>query len=124
MKAILYKDKFAVVKADRIDSVNLDGEFFAIIRDRGEITVVLRESELEKIGYAEAERDFRLITFDLILPFDVVGFIAKISTAMADENISIFVISSYSTDSILIREKDLDRALRVLKGLGFEIMEK
>jgi len=37
---------------------------------------------------------------------------------LADENISIFVVSAYSTDHILVKEKNLTRAEEKLKELG------
>jgi hypothetical protein len=35
--------------------------------------------------------------------------------------VSIFVISSYSTDHILVKKKDLPKAIKALKGLGFKV---
>jgi len=52
-----------------------------------------------------------------------VGFLARVSGALAEEGISIFVISSYSTDHILVKEKDVLKAIRKLEELGC-IVEK
>ena len=60
-------------------------------------------------------------TFDMVLPLDYVGFMAKISKALAECGISIFVISAYSTDHILVKEEDLSSALAALGKLGFEV---
>jgi hypothetical protein len=57
----------------------------------------------------------------MTLPFNLVGFLAEISKALADENISVFVISAYSTDHILVKKRDLVKAIKKLKELGFEI---
>jgi hypothetical protein len=47
------------------------------------------------------------------------AYMAKI---LADQNISIFVLSSYSTDHILIKENDLNKALKTLKDNGVKII--
>lgn len=53
----------------------------------------------------------------MVLPFGLIGFLAKVSKILADEKIPIFVISAYSTDHILVKEKDLARAEEKLKSL-------
>jgi len=58
-----------------------------------------------------------------VLPFDLVGFIAKISKTLADEKVPILVISAYSTDHILVKEKHLKNAKKALKSLGFLVGE-
>ena len=59
-----------------------------------------------------------MLTFDMALPLELVGFLSKISKALADRNISIFVISAYSTDHILVKEKDLAEAIAAFSQLG------
>ncbi len=117
-RVILHAESFAVINIRKIPEV----EFFAIVKDSSGITVVLPESELRKIdNVAECERGFKLFTFNMVLPFDLVGFISKISTALANAGISVLVFSSYSTDHILVRGKDVDKAIDVFRDLGFEV---
>jgi len=51
----------------------------------------------------------------------LVGFLAKISKILADENISIFVISAYSTDHILVKDKDINKVIKKLESIGLTI---
>jgi hypothetical protein len=60
----------------------------------------------------------------MVLLFGLVGFLAKVSKVLADEKIPIFVISAYSTDHILVKEKDLAMAEEKLKELGCIVEEK
>ena len=96
---------------------------FAFVCDKNEITVVMDQSKVDECvdEILAIERDWKIITFDLELPFELVGFIAKISTALAEEGISIFVISAYSTDHILVKEKDLPKAIKKLEKIGFTL---
>jgi len=115
-KVYVWKRRFAIVKAKR----PLE-EAFAIIRDKKEITVIIDESKINNKDVIEAEKDWKILTFDIILPFELVGFIAKVSKVLTEEGISIFVISAYSTDHILVKEKDLPGAIKKLEELGCTI---
>lgn len=96
---------------------------FAVIQDRKEITVVIEQEKIPEYGVISVEKGWKIITFDLVLPFELVGFLAKVVTLFAREKISVFVLSSYSTDHILVKGKDLNHAIRLLKGLGFKVKE-
>ncbi|MFH1055637.1 MAG: ACT domain-containing protein [Candidatus Altiarchaeota archaeon] len=95
---------------------------FANIDDGLENTVITSDTKVRSCkGIITAEGGYRLITFDMVLPLDFVGFIAKISTALAEEKIPVFVISAYSRDHILVKKKHLLSAKKKLKQLGFEV---
>ena len=95
----------------------LSQKIFAIAVEKDSITAVAQEGAgLEPL---EEEKFFRLITFDVKLPFDLSGFLSNVSALLAAEGIPIFAISSYSTDHILVKEELLGKALKVLKEDGF-----
>ena len=111
----VWKETFAVVKSKKI----LEGAF-AIIKDKNEITIVIDQSKIKNNkDIIRIEKDWKLFTFDMVLPFELIGFLSKISKILADENISIFVISAYSTDHILVKDKDLNKAIIKIKDAGF-----
>ena len=118
-KVYVWKETFAVVKSKRPLP-----DAFAVIQDKNEITVVIDQSRVNDEDVIELEKGWKLITFDMILPFGLVGFLATVSRALAEENISIFAISAYSTDHILVKQKDLPRAIKKLENLGCIIEEK
>ncbi len=92
---------------------------FMIFKDKWEITLVLDEVDFETIRHtirdAKIERNFRLLSFDVDLDFDVVGFMAQIAKILAEAGISILPISSFSRDHILLRQDDLASALKALR---------
>ncbi|NQT25701.1 ACT domain-containing protein [candidate division KSB1 bacterium] len=57
------------------------------------------------------------------LDFSLTGVLAKISTILADSDISIFAISTYDTDYILIKSSKLALAKNALKISGYTIMD-
>lgn len=115
-KVYVWKETFAVVKAKS----HVPGAF-AVIHDKSEITAIIEQSKVRDEYVIEIEKDWRMLTFDMVLPFDLVGFLAGILKAMAEEKISIFAISAYSTDHILVKERDLAKAIVRLEKLGFSV---
>lgn len=91
---------------------------FMIFKDKWEITLVIDETDFQTCRHAirdaKIEGGFRLLSFDQILDFNVVGFLAEVTRLLADSNISIFAISAYSRDHLLIKQDDLAKALKVL----------
>jgi len=94
---------------------------FAVIRDRNETTSIIEQSKLRSQKFLGFEGDWRLISFDMILPFSLIGFFAHVSGALAREGIPIMAISAYSTDHLFVKDKDLDRAVKALAKLGFSV---
>jgi hypothetical protein len=116
LKAKVWKGLFSIIKSKK----PMEGSF-AVINDKNEITSIISQGKASKKDTIKAETDYKLITFDMVLPFSMVGFIAKIAKELAKEKIPIFVISSYSTDHVLVRKKHLNKSLNALKRLGFKI---
>jgi hypothetical protein len=88
-------------------------------RDKEEITLIVAEEIWHKLApqfpYAIAQERRRLIRFDTVLDFSVVGFIAEISRALAEADISILSISTYRTDAVLVHESRFDDAVNAIK---------
>jgi hypothetical protein len=115
-RILVAAEKYAIVKSRRACS-----DAFAVIRDANETSSIIEESRLRNQKFLGIEGDWRRITFDMILPFTLIGFFAHVSGALAREGIPIFTISGYSTDHIFVKNKDLDRAVKALETLGFSV---
>lgn len=89
--------------------------FVALTRDKEEITLIVAEEAWQRLAPrfpdAAAQLQRRLIRFDTVLDFSVVGFIAEISRALAEADISILSISTYRTDALLVHEARFDDAI-------------
>ena len=93
-------------------------EPFMILSDKYEVTLMLDEQDYETCRHAirdaKIEGGFRLLTFDLVLDFNVVGFLAEVSRILAEAEISIMALSAFSRDHLLIKQDNLAKALKVL----------
>ncbi len=110
------QERYAVVRVRNLPNVNC----VAIVKGR-EYEVVMPERELVKLEKVnEADTGYRLLKLDINVPLDVVGYISRVSSAMANAKIPILILSLFS-DLILVKEEFLDRALEVLRDLGFRV---
>ncbi|MBI2660624.1 ACT domain-containing protein [Candidatus Woesearchaeota archaeon] len=117
-KFYVWEEKFAIVKAKKPLA-----NAFAIIKDKNEITCIINQSKIKnKKNIIKIDKGWKIIIFDVVLPFGLVGFLAKISKTLASEGIGIFVVSSYSTDHILIKKNNIKKAVNKLKSLGLRQM--
>lgn len=91
---------------------------FMIFKDKFEITMMLDSVDYQTCRHAvrdaKIEGNWRLLTFDLVMDFNVIGFLAEVSRILADANVSIMALSAFSRDHILIKQNDLAKALIVL----------
>ncbi len=49
------------------------------------------------------------------------GILAALITPLAKEGISVFAVSTYDTDYLLVREQHLEKAVQILSEGGHEI---
>jgi len=69
----------------------------------------------------QAQRGYRALRVRGPLDFSLVGIVADLSAPLAGASISIFVVSTYGTDYLLVREADLDRGIAALRGAGHAV---
>jgi hypothetical protein len=93
----------------------------AVIYSSDEITFIgPNDSELEN---AKIEPGWRALKVAGPLDFSLVGVISKLSGILADAQISVFVLSTFSTDFILVKEQQLKSAVSALRKAGCLILE-
>jgi hypothetical protein len=91
---------------------------FMLLRDAREVTLLLEEEDWRTMRHAareaRVEGGFRLVTLDLELTWDTVGYLARVTEILAAESISVGALSAFSRDHLLVKQDDLGRALRAL----------
>lgn len=53
----------------------------------------------------------------------MIGILSKIAEILAQNSISIFAISTYNTDYVLIKKENYQKGLNILKHSGYKIVE-
>ncbi|MCW4037251.1 MAG: ACT domain-containing protein [Candidatus Bathyarchaeota archaeon] len=115
-KVYVWDETFAIAQTEKT-LINA----FAVIQDKKEITVIMDQEKIHEDDVIQMDNNWKLITFDMVLPLQTIGFLAKVTTVLADEHISVCALSTYSTDHILVKEHDLLKTLRKLETLGLSI---
>ncbi len=92
--------------------------FWSVTRTPEELSVV-SDSRSVPPG-RPMETGWRCIGVKGPLPFDLVGVLAALVVPLAEAGVSIFVVSTFDTDYLLVKDHQLERARRVLLYAGHE----
>jgi hypothetical protein len=90
---------------------------FFIGKTRDELSIVC-DASLE-IDSRDVNRNWSCFRIDGTLDFSLTGILSGISTALADKEISFFVVSTFDTDYILVKSSNLTGAMNALKSAGY-----
>ncbi|HEY9444359.1 MAG TPA: ACT domain-containing protein, partial [Gemmatimonadales bacterium] len=55
------------------------------------------------------------------LPLDLIGILAAIADPLAEAGLSIFAISTFDTDYVLVKSRDLPAAVEALERAGHQV---
>lgn len=70
---------------------------------------------------ARVQSPWRMLMVEGPLDFALTGVIARISAALAEAGIPIFVVSSFDTDYVLLPAERADAGIEVLIGAGMPV---
>ncbi|HWK26550.1 MAG TPA: ACT domain-containing protein [Solirubrobacter sp.] len=102
--------------SDRVPSwaLELHEGFVSITRTPGELSIVCPQEAVPPD--TQVEEDWRALALPGPIPFEVTGVLSALAAPLAAAGIPIFAISTYDTDHVLVRQPDLERALRILEA--------
>lgn len=113
---------FTVCKVETADKIDITKDFTFVSKTDEEISLVCETANTPD-NTTERSDGWRAFRLEGKLDFSLIGILSKISTILAKNNIGIFAISTYNTDYILVKEKDLETAESVLKENNYRIVE-
>lgn len=111
---------FTVCKVENYSQVNLDREFYFIGKTDEEKSLVCITEDTPK-NTLEREDGWRGFRIEGVLDFALIGILSKISTLLAENGISIFALSTYNTDYVLVKNENFEKAIEVLVKAGYTI---
>ena len=120
----LLKGKYGVCRLNKTQSIpewSKKGEFFSITKTSDELSIVCFEDNIP--NDIKCEKNWRVLKIEGPLDFSLIGILASISTILAQKGISIFAISTYDTDYILVKNKDIDNAIDSLIKEGYGVIQ-
>jgi uncharacterized protein len=97
------------------------GDFFSITRTSEELSLV---TEMERVpADLRAEISWRAMKAHGPFDFSEVGVLASLVTPLADNDVSVFTISTFDTDYLFTRSAQLQAALGALRKAGHTVHE-
>ena len=110
----------AIVRLEPSSAIPLWGiqgkDFFSITRTRDELSVVCAEDLVSQSALEDAriERGWRVLKVEGPLDFGLTGVLASLAQPLADAGISIFAISTFDTDYLMVKQEKFQKAVAVL----------
>lgn len=115
LKILDNKLKVAKLKSNEtVPQIVFEQEFYSITKTDEELSIVI--DEYIDISSEIVEYNWRAIKVVGVLDFSLIGILSGISKILAESKISIFAISTYNTDYILLKADKLESAIEVLVG--------
>ncbi|HLV33999.1 MAG TPA: ACT domain-containing protein [Spirillospora sp.] len=96
--------------------------FCALVVDKDEVSLLIPAEAWEDFqdrlpGGKIGDRTYRLITIDLPLEPDLIGFIAYVSAALAEANVPILTFAAFSRDHFFVPDDRFAAAMEALDRL-------
>lgn len=121
MKCIeVLPQEFCIAKAEDYSQVNMDAGFVFLAKTDEENSLVCDLDSVPSNAYIR-EDGYRAFRIQGILDFSLIGILSEIASVLAANRISIFAVSTYNTDYVMVRKENLNKALQALKETGYSI---
>ena len=93
--------------------------FLSISRTADELSITAPQPTVP--AGVRSERDYRALRVRGVLAPELVGILLSIAEPLAKAGVSIFAVSTFDTDYVLVKARDLAAALDALRGAGHEV---
>jgi uncharacterized protein len=106
---------------DVLPSWVMQGAFFSVTRTPAELSAVCDVAAVPPA--VTAEGPWSVLAVRGPLDLNMTGVLASLATPLAAAGVSIFAVSTYDTDYVLVRSHDVGRAIHALREAGHTVME-
>lgn len=124
MQLKILAKKLKVIKlkeSETVPEIVYKQDFYSITKTDEELSIVVDENV--DISSDIVEEDWRAIKIVGTLDFALIGILSRISTILAQAKISIFAISTYNTDYILVKDDKIKQAIKVLEENNYKFIK-
>lgn len=113
---------FAVCSIPSVKSADLSAPYTFLSVTDDEVSLVCPSQGVPADALA-VEPGWRALKIAGPLEFSMVGVIARIAGLLAAHTISLFVVSTYNTDYILVKAVHLEQAVMALHADGYTVQQ-
>ncbi|WP_223068331.1 ACT domain-containing protein [Paenibacillus caui] len=127
MKLLLLEEKYGIVKLSPNEEIPRwaaapVGGLLSITYTPDELSIVCKEEQIPGEGLEHIEKSWSCFKVEGPLDFSLTGILNMLTRPLAEQNISIFAISTYDTDYLLVKTDKTEQAIRTLADEGHEIL--
>jgi hypothetical protein len=97
------------------------GDFFSVTRTSDELSVVCQANQVP--SSLTAEMGWRALKVRGPFALSEIGVLAALAAALAHARVSLFAISTFDTDYLLVSDKSLNTALAALRAAGHGVVD-
>lgn len=115
------EQNFSICKVEDFSIISLEDEYCFIGKTDEEKSLVCLTKNIPN-NIIESDDNWKAFRIEGILDFSLIGILAGISSLLAENNIGIFVVSTYNTDYVLTKSNDYSSALEILSKAGYQIV--
>jgi len=114
---LVRKGRYAYLRANETEIKN----HLMITRDDKETTVITEEKNIADTPHSQSVEWFTVLEVHVSQPFTTKGFLAKITQTIANQDMNVLVVATFSKNYILVREEQADLAITALSDIGFAV---
>lgn len=123
LNLLLLKDKLSVCRLAPSEKVPAwamsGGGFTSVTRTADELSVVCPQGAAPK--GTKCESGWRIFKIEGPLDFALTGILVAVGKPLADAGVSIFAVSTYDTDYVMVKEQNVEKAVRALAAAGHHV---
>ncbi len=97
------------------------GDFFSVTRTSDELSVVCLANQVP--SSLTVETAWRALKVQGPFALSEIGVLAALAAALAHAKVSLFAISTFATDYLLVSDKSLDAAIVALRAAGHSVVD-
>lgn len=131
-RLVTLPDTYRIVQlnADQVDNVQLgtlmqDLGFVSVTRTVDEISIILADTSFQhqqaNLAAVNTSEPFRILQLHGVYDLSEIGILAPILNLLRDAMASIFVISTWNTDYVMVKQSQYAAAVQALKSAQYEV---
>ena len=122
MNFTLLPNTFAIVRmapSDKTPRWAAGAPLVSVTRTESELSIVCREALIP--AGAHADRGWQCLKVEGPMPLTMVGVAAEFSSVLAKAGISVFIVSTFDTDYVLVKGDKAESATKALEAAGHTV---
>ncbi|MCD8349433.1 MAG: ACT domain-containing protein [Planctomycetaceae bacterium] len=101
--------------------IDVSSEFFFLARTPDEVSLVCLSDDVP-FDAEKVESGWGMFRVEGELDFGLVGILSRLTAILAENGISVFAVSTFNTDYVLVKKPQLELARSSLIAAGYEVV--